>query len=164
MIFSVPTTLVVLAIVPWAFGFSIDAVSSSATAQSPPHGTYSQKPTGNLFQLKACNGTSDRVSVMVIHQDHYDPSKTIMFGWKQVPPRNCEITGFFPRASTFVFARKDNGTYKWPIAGPHYCVSPRQTFRKVFPNEECIKGEGREPFIQVYHGRAEETVQFRVKR
>jgi len=146
----------------WLTAVLLTTMTSSATAQGPSQ--IANTPIDELFKLTTCNGTSDGISVMVLHRDLYDPDKTIMSGWKLVSPRQCEIVGLFPRAPTSVFARKNSGTYKWPSTGPHYCVSPRPTFRKVFPNEECIQGEGLEPFFQVYHGRPEETVQFKDAR
>ena len=98
---------------------------------------------------KFCNNTTERLAVILVHRDWYEPTMFSLTGWFGVPPRSCKDFVEIPKGDFFVYAASLDSQLEWFGSDYRACVAARDTRRSLFPNENCIAGEQPVGFVKI---------------
>jgi len=105
---------------------------------------------GSVFKLTVCNKTGTQVSVIFFYADRLNRDNWMLDGWYAVKGTNCRIFESLPRGYFYWFAKQDGGEgLVWQGTKRNLCTSIRATWRKVFPNEQCLSGETNRGFSEL---------------
>uniref|UniRef100_E6VP74 DUF1036 domain-containing protein n=1 Tax=Rhodopseudomonas palustris (strain DX-1) TaxID=652103 RepID=E6VP74_RHOPX len=105
--------------------------------------------TDSTFNLTICNKTSTLVRMMFFHPEGVK-DMWMLSGWYQIKPSSCSTFEQLPRGYFYWFAKQDGEMgLVWEGTKRHLCTSTRATWRKVFPNEQCLVGETNRGFSEL---------------
>jgi uncharacterized membrane protein len=93
-------------------------------------------------RITVCNNSNDNfIKALIVHQDYLHQEQWVLEGWHTVGKGKCSPEIISLKGQSFYYAEPVDGKGSWRGKDKSFCVSGRQVYRRIFPDEKCIEGE-----------------------